>query len=120
MTKDEFAALIGDGAWDRIELWFHVEPPDTYQVTANVSGNSQAACLAGAAAVLNAVKGKTAFIRIPPEADSQRDLVHDRMLHRGYVRFSFKDEPGEWVQVPLEIERTTAHRYAPLANRAGV
>lgn len=114
MTKDEFTALIGDGPWERIELLFHVEPADTHHVTAHVSGDSLEVCLAGAAAVLSVVKGKVAFIRIPPEADSQKDIMHDRWVHRGYVRFSFKDEPGEWRKMQLEIERTTAHGYLPL------
>lgn len=115
MTRDEFIALLPDpDGWEKVELLFHVEPADLHHVTANITGDNHQGCLRGAQAVLDVVKGKTAFIRIPPEADIQKDFMNDCWLHRGYVRFSFKDEPGHWEKMALAIEQTTEHRYLPL------
>ncbi len=97
MTADEFKALVSEPLdWDKINLSFHEEPTGLFHVTADIRLDGQKECLLAAGTVLNAVKGKTAFIRIPPEASSDRDIVRDVWLHCGYVRFSFKDEPGVW------------------------
>ena len=66
-------------------------------VQARLLADSQDDALAGAQQILNDyATGKTAYIRAKPEAQSERDFATNFVFHRGYVRFSFKDEPGEW------------------------
>lgn len=42
-------------------------------------------------------EGRAAYVRVPPEADSQYDFYTGQWLHKGYVRFGIKDEPGEML-----------------------
>lgn len=46
--------------------------------------------------LLRMAEGKTAFIRVPPTGRSDCDFAMQEMQHRGWVRFSFNEEPGEW------------------------
>ena len=41
-------------------------------------------------------KGRTAFVRNLPEADSDTNFDTKLTKHRGYVRFSFRLEAGSW------------------------
>lgn len=79
------------------------EVSDGYtQVVASLVGDSKDDCLLAAKLVLNHVaKGKDAIIREFPEADTQKDFASHRMIHRGYVRFYFRDQPGEWKAAEL-------------------
>lgn len=71
-------SCAGDG-------WYHVNCP--------VSGDSVAEVLAGETFILNALAGgKLAVIRSAPNGSPYRDFD----LYKGYVRFSFRNEPGEW------------------------
>ena len=41
--------------------------------------------------------GKLTFIRVNPESRAEKNFMCDRVDVIGYVRFVFKDEPGEWI-----------------------
>jgi hypothetical protein len=60
-------------------------------------GASDAACLAGVEFVRDVLaKGRTTRFRVKPSADHWKDFDSKTVLHRGYARFSFTLEPGEW------------------------
>ena len=66
-------------------------------VQAKVLGDSMEDALTGAKQILDKyAAGKLAYIRAKPEAHSDRDFDTKIVVHRGWVRFSYKDEPGEW------------------------
>lgn len=51
-------------------------------------------------------KGKLAIVRARPEATTDKDFATNEVTHKGYVRFLYKDEPGEWTftqEHPQEI-----------------
>lgn len=109
MNAEEFKALLPEpDGWDSIDLIFSpddLSADELRHVVAWVTGPSKAGCLKGARTVLDVVRGKWAFVRVPPEADSQYDIDFQAWRHRGYVRFSFKDEPGDWLTretLPME------------------
>lgn len=65
--------------------------------TAKVVGRTEAHALDGAKAVLDLfAKGREAFVRVAPEASTERDFDTKEVRYRGYVRFSVKLEAGEW------------------------
>ena len=41
-------------------------------------------------------KGKEAVIRVKPKAEQSVDFETDAVVTRGYVRYAFRDMPGEW------------------------
>ncbi len=79
-------------------IGFVSEQPDgIITVECRTKGDSQAEALFGATYVLNMfAKGRFAFIRVKPEVDSYKDFDTKITHHKGYVRFHYKLEPGEW------------------------
>jgi hypothetical protein len=68
-----------------------------FHVYAPVSGDTADEAKAGAEYVLNSIaSGKSAFIRTKPESHSDMDFDTKETRHDGLVRFSYRDEPGEW------------------------
>lgn len=65
-------------------------------VCAESRGDTLEAAVSALKPLLRMAEGKTAFIRVPPSGRSARDFATQKMQHRGWVRFSFKEEPGEW------------------------
>lgn len=71
------------------EGWFHVYCPTV--------GDSAAEAKAGAAYILNTLASdRWAVIRHEPSAESETDFDTKIEHHKGFVRFSFRDGPGEW------------------------
>lgn len=79
--------------------------------------DSKEDALWAAEATLQVIAGRRAFIRVPPEADSQRDWPSCEMLHKGYVRASFLNEPGEWEYPKVDPPGTI--RLAGLLKMGG-
>jgi hypothetical protein len=103
--EDKFSPLIRKlrAELDAEEIGHHIdmtvsmdEDPWAH-VIATVWGKSRVDCEIAATKVLDRLaRGRIAFIRHPPTGETQHDFCKDKDEHRGYVRFSFKDEPGEW------------------------
>lgn len=71
-----------------------------YPVYVMTVGNTKEMALAGAVHVLNALAfGREALIRCEPEAFSEMDFDTKITNHGGFVRFSYKLEPGVWQKV---------------------
>ncbi len=72
--------------------------PDGFtHVECRTTGDSVPHALMGAEYILNAFcKGRLAFIRVKPEAASDTDFRSSKIVNKGYVRFGYKLEPGEW------------------------
>ena len=67
-------------------------------VQARVAGDTQADALKGTEVILDSMaSGKVAFVRARPEAHTDTDFDTKEVLHGGYVRFTFRNEPGNWV-----------------------
>lgn len=68
-----------------------------YQVYCTTLGETNALALAAAAHVLNVFAfGRLAMIRANLEAVSETDFDTKKMSHKGFVRFIYKLEAGEW------------------------
>ncbi len=68
-----------------------------WHVEGRILGDTNGAALAGAMQIIHSYAGgKTTYVRANPESLSETDFDTEKVIHRGYVRFSFKDEPGEW------------------------
>jgi hypothetical protein len=116
-SKESLVSRAGEQeGWRINDLIFQGPDNGVCYVIAQIIGDSNAAALAGARAILHAVEGRTTFIRIRPEAASQKDYLEDKIVHRGYVRFSFKNEPGNWIFPALAIENTVETTYLGLAQ----
>jgi hypothetical protein len=86
----------GDG-W-RAEV-LHSEDPqvEVYHVYCDVNGTSHDAALAGAEWVLeHFAGGRIAYIRVRPEANSEKCFDTKETKHAGFVRFSYRPEAGSW------------------------
>lgn len=82
------------------EGWFHVYCPTV--------GDSAAEAKAGAAYILNNfASDRLAFIRHEPSAESETDFDTKIEHHKGFVRFSFRDESGEWKYPDRSYENDT-------------
>lgn len=69
--------------------WFHVYCP--------TNGSSVEEALAAAEFVLKSLAtGKLTMIRAEPQATAEQNFDTKETTFKGFVRFSFKDEPGEW------------------------
>lgn len=74
-----------------------VENVDFVHCIAKVLGKTEADALSGAKAIFDLfAKGRETFIRTEPEADTYTDFDTKEKQYRGYVRFSFRLEPGSW------------------------
>jgi len=68
-----------------------------FHVYSRIAGDTHQDALTGANDVLNLfAKGREAFIRTKPEAVSETDFDTKEELHKGFVRFSLRDRPGDW------------------------
>lgn len=66
-------------------------------ISAKVDADSGDEAREVAEMVLNGFAGgKLTVIRAAPEAISETDFDTKETRHRGYVRFTFSDQPGEW------------------------
>ena len=104
---------VGAGWTARIEH----QPPDGAQwgsFRAHIRAMNEPLALATAQGYLDRyAKGKRALIRNLPEATTETDFATNERCHKGYVRFHYRDEPGEWEDHSA-IDRTTEIRYLPL------
>lgn len=67
---------------------------------AYVLGASEALALRGAESILTHFAGnKKAIIRARPAAETVKDFATDTAEHRGYVRFHFASEAGDWSYI---------------------
>lgn len=90
-------------AWPRISRgeagdgWILVE--------CRTTGDSREEALAAAELILHSMAdGKIAVIRCEPKASSETDFDTKQVLHRGFVRFAYRDEPGEWQYTNRDYE----------------
>jgi hypothetical protein len=68
-----------------------------YQVYCTTMGDTKALAFEGAEHVLNALAfGRTAAIRVRPEASSDTDFDTKETHHKGIVRFIYRLDAGEW------------------------
>ncbi len=82
----------------RVLLSDDLSPHGIWSAECRTEAASAPIALAAAEKVLSLfAKGRTAFIRCAPEAMSEKDFDTKETKHRGFVRFSFMQEPGEWV-----------------------
>jgi hypothetical protein len=89
--------------------WFHVYCP--------TRGESVDEARAAAEFILNALaSGKLTMMRSNPEADEETDFDTKQVKISGFVRFSFRDEPGERKQpasfddvVGFALPRVSSH-----------
>jgi hypothetical protein len=72
--------------------WFHIQGEGW---TTDLSGSSPIYQI-GAVTLERLAAGRRAFIRVRPEVNREKDFQTDDEVTRSYVRFSFRDEPGEW------------------------
>ena len=67
------------------------------------NGNSKDSALAAVKWVIQILAARReCYVRVAPEADSERDFDTKEMKHRGFTRFSFSCEPGEWTSMSKE------------------
>jgi|SRR5580693_563577 hypothetical protein len=70
---------------------------DVLHCVAFVNGRTAESALKGADKVLNLfAKGREAYLRVEPESYSEVDSNTKELKHAGFVRFSFRKEPGRW------------------------
>ncbi len=121
VTEEQFRALLpSDLGSAKLEM-FRFEPErvadavstmEPIRVFASVVAgwyaDNQADALRAAQATLDVVKGRQTLVRVAPEADTKRDVVTGKIIHAGYVRFGFLNQPGE-CHGP--VERAGEMRY---------
>jgi hypothetical protein len=100
-AEDLLARLAPSAYWRVAEIKF---TPDDGRgpwkhVVVYILGDTSEYALEGARRVWSLVDRHRRFLRVPPEADSQHDFMHDVTRHVGYVRFSFCNEPGDEIPV---------------------
>ncbi len=72
--------------------------PRIFYVECHTLASSVDEAKSGAEFVLDAMaSGKSAFIRVAPEADEYRQFDTGTTDYKGYVRFSYVNSPGEWL-----------------------
>lgn len=92
--RDWFAkAMMSDSPTP--DGWTHVEVIG--------GGPNLESALNGATAVMNLLaRNRTAMVRVAPEADTSYDFEKKINIFKGYARFSFKTEGGEWLSAPVD------------------
>ena len=94
-------------AWSATITFIGEQANGVAHITARVNGDAESEALRGAECILKLLAtGKKALIRARPEAVSETDFDTNETFHRGYVRFSMIDEPGEWTDcqsAPVKI-----------------
>jgi hypothetical protein len=97
---------VSGNGWDA-EVLISNEPNEAgfWHVQGRVMGDTNTAALAGATQIIHSyADGKLTYVRAKPEAMSEVDFDTKKVLHRGYVRFSFKNEPGEWMYPDVSMK----------------
>jgi hypothetical protein len=91
------------------EILFSPQPETSdilHRLEARVTGLTQEDALSGSQFILDLfAKGRLAYIHARPEVHSDRNSNTGEMMHCGYVRFSFRPEPGEWHDADKSYER---------------
>ena len=91
------------------EQRYFVNQIEHISVEGITTAGSQAAALEGAKHIMATLaKDKWAAVRNWPEADTWRDHNKDCDVHKGYVRFTYVDAPGEWHDSPWVVKRASA------------
>ena len=100
-TQGGEAAVVETEGWWDVSLNFQsgpVEQDGWMHVLVRTRGSSRAHALKAAQVATDIVtKGRASLVRAEPGAYSERVEGSDAIAHRGYARFSFKDEPGEVI-----------------------
>lgn len=79
----------------RIEIGISRDETGTFHLQGESFGDSKQECLDLVEFVTKVfTEGRTTFMRVNPEADTWTDFDTKKTTHKGYVRFSFRDEPG--------------------------
>ena len=93
-----------------------------------VNGFTKEDAFIGAQYILDLfAKGRSAFIRVEPSAESDTSFDTKKITHRGFVRFSFRLESGDWqystdeVHIPRVINPTSSdHNASPTVDKAAL
>ena len=97
MEMPDSAIKIYANDWVATVLTSMINDAGFFHVICNVEGISHSAAILGAEHILNIfAKGRMAMILAKPEANSETDFDTKIIHHRGYVRFSYKLEAGDW------------------------
>jgi hypothetical protein len=79
----------------------NLDPSDIYHALVRTEGETASDALDGAKFAMDVLaKGRTAYLRCPPEVSSETDFDTKITKHAGFARFSFKLEPGDWQVLP--------------------
>jgi hypothetical protein len=95
------AVTVHSPGWTAKVLESENPSPDGMRhIYATIDGDSAALALFGAEHILNVyAKGRVAFIRVMPEVGVDRRFDSQIVRYLGFVRFSYRLEPGEWTYV---------------------
>ena len=86
---------MSDQSWTA-EVAMSSGPNEMININAKVVADSKDTALTAAHKILELIaSGKETYVRIHPDADSYYDEQTKAMVHKGLVRFSVIDRPGE-------------------------
>ena len=86
------------------EIAVSYEPTNgLYHVTIRTDGATTEDCRILASRIIRFMAGgRTAFVRRQPEASEYVSFETQKTSHRGFARFSFRDESGNWHLIAQE------------------
>lgn len=111
LTAGDFERVIPNDC--DVGIFRHYEIDGTVYVVVGLEAPTKDAALDAVTKILDVVKGRRAFVRVTPEGESQCDFMTNKWSHRGFVRFSYFNEPGEWEY--SKYDKSAELRYLPLA-----
>jgi hypothetical protein len=89
IVDDRWSADLLSSPSSHLEHIFHL--------TATINADTEKDALLGADAIMAMfARGRKAYIRVRPEVVTQKNFETGATEIRGYVRFSFSLEKGEW------------------------
>lgn len=98
----------------RATVQIHSHDGEHMHVIVNTYGDSQDTAQKAAETITKVLTdGRVTAMRNAPESADIRDHDSREVSHRGYARFTFLDTPGETVQMPMAVERSSSIHYLP-------
>ena len=102
-----------------ISVTKHDSPEILIEVEANIKAGSNAEAKAAAQYIYDTIAGgKFRVLRCIPSSDDFTDPNTKITQHSGYVRFFFRDEPGEERKSPYNL-RMVQHSKTPELTSVG-
>ncbi len=94
-------------------IWLTIDDEGFHYVTCQVEATTADEARACGLGVLGSMAGgKEAYIRAPYEASYEKDFDTKITKFGGYVRFGWRDQPGEW-HYPEKIDDTYLYVRSP-------